>query len=202
MPSLCCNDIEVRIKSLTITKLISSSNSSDSGTVARVFSQILLNMEKDNGVFTIMTSNDVSQLPPELTRAGRLDALFYFSVPTAEERKEIFKIHLDKTKVQYDESIIDYAVNNTENYTGAEIESIVKTAVWKAFRRFTTDNNNAIIEEDIESAIKSTIPIYESSREKIMFRENWVKGRALYANEIYDENGFNNNNFPEIEFSL
>ena len=43
-----------------------------------------------------MTSNDVSQLPPELTRAGRLDATWYFSLPTLSERKEIFKIHLKK----------------------------------------------------------------------------------------------------------
>lgn len=56
---------------------IKSSNASDSGVVARAFGKVLefLN-DNDNGVYVIMTSNDVSQLPPELTRAGRLDAIW------------------------------------------------------------------------------------------------------------------------------
>ena len=76
-----------------------SSNSSDSGAIARAFGLVLefLN-DNDNGVFVVMTSNDVSQLPPELTRAGRLDATWYFSLPTLEERKQIFRIHLNNIK--------------------------------------------------------------------------------------------------------
>ena len=74
-----------------------SSNASDSGTLARVFGSVLemLN-DNTNGIFCIMTSNNVKELPPELTRAGRLDAIFYFSAPTLEERKEIFKVHMNK----------------------------------------------------------------------------------------------------------
>ena len=73
-----------------------------------------------------MTSNDVSQLPPELTRSGRLDAIWYFSIPTQEEREAIFKIHLDKTGKTYDSSIIENLANHAENYTGAEIKNIEK----------------------------------------------------------------------------
>ena len=55
---------------------IQSQGKSDGGTLARTFGSILQFLNKDNGVFTVMTSNDVSQLPPELTRAGRLDAIW------------------------------------------------------------------------------------------------------------------------------
>lgn len=55
---------------------IQSQGKSDGGTLARTFGSILQFLNKDNQVFTVMTSNDVSQLPPELTRAGRLDAIW------------------------------------------------------------------------------------------------------------------------------
>ena len=50
--------------------------------MARIIGTILTGLnENDKGIFTIMTSNDVSQLPPELTRVGRLDGIWYFSYP-------------------------------------------------------------------------------------------------------------------------
>ena len=56
-----------------------SSNASDSGTLARVFGKVLnLLADNDKGIFTVMTSNNVNDLPPELTRAGRLDDIFFF----------------------------------------------------------------------------------------------------------------------------
>jgi SpoVK/Ycf46/Vps4 family AAA+-type ATPase len=168
-----------------------SSNSSDAGTTSRVFSTVLKFLNDDNGVFTIMTSNDVSQLPPELTRAGRLDAMWYFSLPTEEERKSIFKIHLDKTGKEYGEDLINVAAKNSENYTGAEIKEIVKSSVRRAYRRFKSDGVNSILEEDILPAIKDTIPVYDSSREKILYLEQWVNGRARYTNGKFDEEGYN-----------
>ena len=129
-----------------------------------------------------MTSNDVSQLPPELTRSGRVDAMWYFSLPTEEERKEIFRIHLNKTGKNISDKLIEVAAANSKNYTGAEIQEITKSAMRKAFKRYLQDNNDTIIEEDIIEAIKETIPLYDSSREKINFLESWVEGRARRAN--------------------
>ena len=169
---------------------INSSNSSDSGTTARVFASILSFLVENEDVFVVMTSNDVSQLPPELTRAGRLDTIFYFSVPTEEERKEIFKIHLNKTGKSYSEETLNTVVSETKNYTGAEIETIVKLAMWKAFRRFSVDKNDCLTTEDLMQSIKEVIPVAESSKEKINYLENWAKGRARFANKVIDENGF------------
>ncbi len=169
---------------------ISSSNSSDSGTTARCFGNLLQFLQDNEEVFVIMTSNDVSQLPPELTRAGRLDAMWYFSLPTEEERQDIFKIHLNKTNKQYDQKMLKKVAKESANYTGAEIETVVKASLWKAFKRFKEDGNNSITKEDVLSSIKEVVPIYESSKEKILFLEDWVKGRARYSNDIIDSNGY------------
>lgn len=174
-------------KSLAGTK---SSNASDAGTTSRVFAKVLEFLNDDNDVFVIMTSNDVSQLPPELTRSGRLDAMWYFSLPNAEERKEIFKIHLEKTGKEINDELIMAGVNATKDYTGAEIKEIVKNAMRKAFKRYKTDGVNSITPEDLISAAHDVIPIYESSKEKILYLEEWVKGRARYTNGKIDSLGF------------
>src|SRR5207248_1513548 len=50
--------------------------------------------EKDAPVFVVATANDISQLPPELMRKGRLDEIFFVDLPSEPERREIFRIHL------------------------------------------------------------------------------------------------------------
>jgi SpoVK/Ycf46/Vps4 family AAA+-type ATPase len=169
---------------------VRSSNSSDAGTTARCFGAMLQFMNEDNGVFMIMTSNDVSQLPPELTRSGRLDAMWYFSLPTPEERREIFRIHLGKTGKAISDELINAAVNASDDFTGAEIQQSTIAAVRKAYKRFLSDGNNAITEDDLVNAIHETIPIAKSSQEKIAMLENFAKGRARYANGVVDSEGF------------
>ncbi len=74
-----------------------SSAGSDGGTAARVFGTLLTWLsEKTSPVFVIATANDISHLPPELLRKGRLDEIFFVDLPTDAERHEIFRIHLEK----------------------------------------------------------------------------------------------------------
>jgi SpoVK/Ycf46/Vps4 family AAA+-type ATPase len=161
---------------------IKSSNSSDSGTTARVFAECLNFLNSDNGVFVIMTSNDVSQLPPEFTRSGRLDAQWYFSLPTMDERKEIFKIHFGKTGRTVEDTLVDSAARAAENYTGAEIKEVVKVAMRKAYSRFKQDGNRDLTEVDVTSAVGDVIPLYKSSQEKILALEAYARGRARNTN--------------------
>lgn len=162
-----------------------SSNASDSGTLARVFGTILemLN-DNTNGIFTIMTSNNVKDLPPELTRAGRLDAIWYFTTPNLEERKEIFKVHIEKKNVKITKDALEVIAIETAGYTGAEIEQIVKNSMKKAFLRCTKEGKKfKVTEADLIAAKNDVIPITVSSQEKIADLEEWAKGRALYASE-------------------
>src|SRR3989449_7704504 len=71
------------------------SGATDGGTTAGVFGTFLTWLsEKTAPVFVVATANDISQLPPELLRKGRLDEIFFVDLPTDEERQEIFRIHL------------------------------------------------------------------------------------------------------------
>lgn len=180
-----------------------SSDSSDGGTLMRVVGMLLeLMASKDsNDIFTVMTSNDVSKLPPELTRSGRLDTMWYFGLPLVEERLEIFKIHFGKTKAKIDNNVMEYAATMSENFTGAEIKECVKVSMRKAFRRYKQDKNPNIIQEDIDLAISEIIPIYESSKEKIMSLEIYAKNRARMANEIADASNSNSSNENILDYT-
>ena len=69
----------------------------DSGVSSRIFGQFLTWMqEKEAPVFVIATANNISNLPPELLRKGRFDEIFFVDLPTLAERKEIFKLHLER----------------------------------------------------------------------------------------------------------
>lgn len=163
-----------------------SSNKTDGGTLMRVVGQLLEFLSSDDSkeVFTIMTSNDVTQLPPELTRSGRLDVLWYFGLPTEEERLEIFKIHFSKKPVKVDDNVIEYAAAITDTFTGAEIKECVKVAIRKAFYRYKIDGNANITADDIAAAKEEIIPVYDSSREKINALEVYAKTRARHANQV------------------
>lgn len=168
-----------------------SSNQTDSGITNRVLARLLeLLNDDDSGVFVIMTSNDTSQLPPELTRNGRLDAQWYFGLPTAEERKDIFRIHFGKVNRTVSQEVIDAAAKAANNYTGAEIKEVVKVAMRKAFVRFREDGNRELTSEDIVSAVKDVIPLYISSQERINALEVYARGRARNTNYV-DNSNFN-----------
>lgn len=179
-----------------------SSGASDAGTMARSIGAILEFLAEDHGVFVVMTSNDASQLPPELTRAGRLDAIWYFGLPDIKEREEIFDIHFRKVGRELDNSLLKYAASITGDFTGAEIKESVKGTMRKAFSRFKEDNNNAITQEDIRKACVEVIPVAKSSKEKIAALDEYAKNRARYSNRIINEFGCNVNSNDEIKSVL
>lgn len=129
-----------------------------------------------------MTSNNASTLPPELTRSGRLDTTWYFGMPMQTERREIFKIHLDKTNIPYDKSLIDFCAEETPNFTGAEIKEVCKVAVRKAFNRYLNDGVKELTQQDIKAAIKEIVPVYNSNKEQLASLENYYSTRARWSN--------------------
>lgn len=178
-----------------------SSNSSDSGAIARAFGSVLefLN-DNDNGVFVVMTSNDVSQLPPELTRAGRLDAIWFFGLPTKEERKQILDIHLRKANKPVEDDVLEEMAKSMEKYTGAEIELVVKSSLRRAYlEKIKTGEDRGITPEILQAASEEVVPVAVSSREQIAALENWAKNRALYANGANKEKKTRLVNVPKIE---
>ena len=180
-----------------------SSARTDGGTMARVIGSVLqfLSSSASNDVFTVMTSNDISQMPPELTRSGRLDTVWYFGLPTEEERKEIWKIHFGKTPISVSDELLDYAAANSQNLTGAEIKEAVKVSMRKAYKRFMADGNRTITKQDIELAIKEIVTVYNASKEKIVAREKYAETRARFASEEAENKASTTKKSPTIKMS-
>lgn len=116
--------------------------STDSGVIKRITGTILSWMQEHNDpVFIIATSNDVKSLPPEMLRKGRFDEVFFLDVPDDNERAEIFKIHIKKTGFDPAEYDIDEFVSVSDSLTGAEIESAVQDALYRAVSEAVTKND-------------------------------------------------------------
>src|SRR5690349_14673357 len=110
------------------------SGATDGGTTARVFGTFLTWLsEKTAPVFVVATANDISQLPPELMRKGRLDEIFFVDLPSNEEREEIFRIHLVKRGRDPQSFDLETLAKRAENFSGAEIEQAVISALYDAF---------------------------------------------------------------------
>ena len=86
---LWCDEIDKALAGAT------SAGGSDGGTSARVFGTLLTWLsEKTAPVFLAATANNISHLPPELLRKGRLDEIFFVDLPNEHERRDVFQIHL------------------------------------------------------------------------------------------------------------
>ena len=111
--------------------------------VAQLASQIVAHPSS-----VIATSNAISQLPPELTRKGRFDEIFFIDLPTRDERKQIFTIHLKKRGRNPAGFDLDHLATAAEGFTGAEIEQVVVAGLYTAFSR-GVDVSTAILTEEL-----------------------------------------------------
>ena len=154
-----------------------SSGATDGGTTARVFSTFITWLsEKRAPVFVVATANDVSQLPPELLRKGRLDEIFYVDLPLDEERAEIFRIHLAKRKRSPEEFDITALVGASQDFSGAEIEEAIISALYDAFYA-----RQELATAHVLDALNQTVPLAKTMAEKVTAQRNWAVGRARNA---------------------
>jgi SpoVK/Ycf46/Vps4 family AAA+-type ATPase len=149
----------------------------DGGTAARVFGTFLTWLsEKVAPVFVVATANDISQLPPELLRKGRLDEIFFVDLPGVEERAEIFRIHLAKrgrNAAQFDAAACAAA---SREFSGAEIEESINSALYDAFHA-----GGEIATGHILAALAQTVPLAKTMDEQIRRLRQWAEARARNA---------------------
>lgn len=154
----------------------------DGGTSMRVFGSILSWMqEKTKPVFVVATANNIAHLPPELLRKGRFDEIFFLDLPTRQERKEIFEVHLRKRKRMLQDYDIEKLADASQGYVGAEIEQVIIDAMYLAYsdpkntgRDFNTN--------DILAALNKQVPLSRSQSEAINALRTWLtEGRAQSA---------------------
>ncbi|MEO6437019.1 MAG: AAA family ATPase, partial [Tepidisphaeraceae bacterium] len=103
--------------------LASDSAGGDGGVSRRVLGTLLTWMaERKSRTFLVATSNEVSQLPPELLRKGRMDEIFFVDLPDSAVRKDIFHIHLTKRKLDPAQFDVGGLAQAADGFSGAEIE--------------------------------------------------------------------------------
>jgi ATP-dependent 26S proteasome regulatory subunit len=153
---------------------------SDGGTAARVFGTLLTWLsEKTAGVFVIATANDISRLPAELLRKGRLDEIFFVDLPTDEERYDIFRIHLHRRGRDWKKFELTELVRASDGFSGAEIEEAIVSALFDAFSQQTDLNT-----ELIKAALAETVPLSKTMSEELNRLRSWAIGRARPASGV------------------
>jgi SpoVK/Ycf46/Vps4 family AAA+-type ATPase len=151
--------------------------SNDEGTSQRILGTLLTWMNEHlSAVFIVATANDISGLPPELLRKGRFDEIFFVDLPDMTTREEIFAIHLQQRN--FDPARFDLAAlaAASENFSGAEIEQAVVSAIYTCSAQREPMSNT-----HIARSIETTVPLATMLAEKIEGLRQWAKDRTVPA---------------------
>ena len=139
-----------------------SSGQSDSGVTSRLFGRLLSWMEERSGSYVVASANDISRLPPEFTRAGRFDAVYFLDLPSPEQRQGIWQLYRTRYELDASESI-----PADDGWTGAEIENCCRLA--------------ALLDLPLNEAARHVVPVSSTAAEQIEHLRNWASGRCLDA---------------------
>jgi AAA+ superfamily predicted ATPase len=153
------------------------SGGSDGGTAARVFGTFLTWLsDKTSPVFVIATANDISQLPPELLRKGRLDEIFFVDLPTEAERNAVFSIHLTKRGRDPAQFDLPTLARLSEGFSGAEIEEAIVSGLFDAF-----SDDVELDTSMLAASLAETVPLSKTMSEDLNRLRTWAQGRARPA---------------------
>lgn len=134
--------------------------------------QLLTEMDgfgTNSGVIILAATNRADILDRALMRAGRFDRQIYVDMPDLNERKEIFKVHLRKIKI--DESVeIDFLAKQTPGFSGADIANICNEAALIAAR----SNKKVVQRQDFLDAVDRVIAGLEKKNKIITPQEKRV----------------------------
>lgn len=145
--------------------------------MSRIFSGFLTWMqEKSALVFVAATANRIHLLPAEIIRKGRFDQVFFVDLPSEEERKQIFSIHLTKNRCETARLDLVFLAKATNGWNGAEIEQAVVSAVVDAY-----SEKREVGEDDLYRMISGTVPLSVTMEEQIKAIRSWAHERALNA---------------------
>jgi hypothetical protein len=135
----------------------------DSGVSTRLFGTLLTWLaEHESDVFVVMTANDVRALPPEFTRAERLDGVFFLDLPTAAEKDAIWAMYRSRFGTPAGQARPD-----DTDWTGAEVKSCCRLA--------------ALLDVPLTQAAQHVVPVAVTAAEQVDKLRAWASGRCLAA---------------------
>ncbi|MBU0501300.1 MAG: AAA family ATPase [Gammaproteobacteria bacterium] len=149
----------------------------DQGISQRILGALLTWMaERKRPVFIVATSNDISKLPAELLRKGRLDEIFFVDLPDEKARKAIFEIHLRRRNLAPSAFNLGALASASEGFSGAEIEQAVVSARHRAQARELALNDGLLLDE-----LERTQPLSVVMAEQVAALRAWAVGRTVPA---------------------
>ena len=152
-------------------------SASDAGLGARIFGTFLSWLQdKDKPVFVVATSNNIRALPPELTRKGRFDEIFFVDLPDERVRTIIFDIHLKRRKVDPGAVNVEELVALTEGFSGAEIEELILSALYSV-----AGGAGPLTTELLKEELKTSIPLSRRDAERIADLRAWAGANTIPA---------------------
>ena len=161
--------------------LSNTTQAGDSGTTSRVLSTLLTWLaEKKAFVFVVATANALENIQLELIRKGRFDEIFFLDLPTKNERKSIFDVHLKSFRPEswemYDTNELSQL---TPSFSGAEIKQLIIEAMYQAFSEGREFKNQDIIKE-----IDRSIPLAKLHQESIQKLQSWARSGRIRLGSI------------------
>ena len=127
-------------------------------------------------MFVVATSNRIELLPPELLRKGRFDEIFFIDLPALTERRDIFRIHVEKRRRDPAAFDLDLLARRAEGFSGAEIEQAVISALYDAFAE-----GRELEARHLERAVSDSLPLSTTMREEIANLRDWARTRTRAA---------------------
>jgi len=153
-------------------------NPRDNGVSRRLFGTFLTWLEDRTApVFVAATANDIGRLPPEFTRKGRFDEIFFVGLPGQYERQSIFSVHLSKRRRDPSQFDLTALAKAADGYSGAEIEAAVVEGLYSAFE----DGARPLAEGDILAALEATVPLSKLRAGDIARMQEWANVNARFA---------------------
>jgi SpoVK/Ycf46/Vps4 family AAA+-type ATPase len=144
----------------------------DGGVSERVLATFLRWLQdRPAGVFVVATANDVTRLPPELTRKGRFDELFFVDLPDRVARVEILRAQCRARNVVLADTDLASLADRADGFSGAEITAAIAAASY----------DGAITATTIGAELARTVPLARSRAGEIDALRAWATEHARAA---------------------
>jgi hypothetical protein len=145
----------------------------DSGVSTRLFGNLLTWLsDHESDVFFVGTSNDISKLPPEFSRAERFDGVFFLDLPNVAEKQAIWTLYRSHFGIPEGQQRPD-----DTSWTGAEIKACCRLA--------------SLLDVPLTQAARNVVPVAVTAGESVERLRTWASGRCLCATNpgTYSRNG-------------
>ncbi|MGZ6912418.1 MAG: AAA family ATPase [Acidimicrobiia bacterium] len=149
-----------------------SSGGEDGGVAERVLGTFLRWLQDRTApVFTVATANDVTRLPPELTRKGRFDELFFVDLPDTVARVAILRSLFGARSVPVAEPELADLAARSDGFSGAELEAAVAASSY----------TGSVTVDAVAAELAATVPLSRSRAADVTRLRTWARGYARPA---------------------